>query len=212
MARTRRRTSYRRSRRWNPDAVPAPVTAKTNPRHRRGRKSRRNPRHRHHAKSARARRYFKGYSKRRVSHVIDYALGRFNPKRSGRGRARTNPKHSYRYVRGPKRGKFKRSLYRRHAIGRGRARTNPAQFPMPFFSAMTNPGRRGRKSRTRRNHPIKRKDARAMKRVLRGHGYRCSPRRGHARAPRKGDPHYYVKMYKYRMAKYPGDPSMWGLS
>lgn len=68
--------------------------------------------------------------------------------------------------------------------GRGRGRTrrncggsrrNPAQFPMPFVSAM-NPGRRRGKRggmRTRRNHPISRRDARSMKRVLRQHKYKC---------------------------------------
>jgi hypothetical protein len=68
----------------------------------------------------------------------------------------------------------------RRGRGRGRGRSrrncgsmrNPAQFPMPFVSAM-NP-RRGRgRRRGRRNPPIRRKDARAMKRVLRTHHYRC---------------------------------------
>lgn len=158
MARTRRKHSYRRSRRWNPDAVvAAPAPAKTNPRHSRSRgrgRTRRNGWHMdreisssRHAKRhrSRARKHFKGYSRRKAAHVVDYALGRMNP----HGRK-----------------------------SRGRARTNPAQFPMPFFSAMTNPGRRSRTRRharggLRRNHPIKRKDARAMKRVLRSHHYSC---------------------------------------
>lgn len=215
MARTRRRASYRRSRRWNPDAAPAAVAApaKTNPRRRisrrtrrhypaasasecrawRGRRAHANPgswhmdrevRSARHAKRHRssARKHFKGYSRRKAAHVVDYALGRFNPKRGRKSRG-----HKARGHRGHKRGK--RTSYRRYKSrnarhtkhyrskgrskarhGRGRARSNPAQFPMPFFSAMTNPGRR---SRTRRNHPIKRKDARAMKRVLRSHHYSC---------------------------------------
>ena len=74
--------------------------------------------------------------------------GRLNPRRGrGRGRGRT----------------------RRNCGG---SRRNPAQFPMPFVSAM-NPGRRRGKRRGRRNPPIRRKDARAMKRVLRTHHYRC---------------------------------------
>lgn len=69
----------------------------------------------------------------------------------------------------------------RHRAKRGRhhSRRNPMQFPVPFVSAL-NPGRRrGRKSRrncgmpSRRNHPISRRDAKSMKRVLRQHRYKC---------------------------------------
>lgn len=265
MARTRRKHSYRRSRRWNPDAVvaaPAPAktnpitytqlasgawvagddriagvgvgatrkaaerafhatqarrrfdasrmgSAKTNPRHSRSRRGRtrrngwhmdREIRSSRHAKRhrSRARKHFKGYSRRKAAHVVDYALGRMNPRgrksrahkaRGHRGHAKRSRRHrrtespvkffaKYRKNhRGIKRGDY-HNRYRRNCG----PRTNPAQFPMPFFSAMTNPGHRGhrghrgrktRHMRTRRNHPIKRKDARAMKRVLRQHHYSC---------------------------------------
>lgn len=63
---------------------------------------------------------------------------------------------------------------RRKGRGRFKRGRNPAQFPMPFASAM-NPRRRGRGKR--RNPPISRKEARALRkamkverRVLRRHG------------------------------------------
>ncbi len=63
---------------------------------------------------------------------------------------------------------------RRKGRGRFKRGRNPAQFPMPFASAM-NPRRRGRGKR--RNPPISKRDARAMRRgikaerrVLRRHG------------------------------------------
>ncbi len=68
--------------------------------------------------------------------------------------------------------------------GRGRARRNPSQFPMPFMSALVNPGRRGRKGR--RNPRIKRSEARAMGRVLKRHGYKCSTSSRRSRRSRRG--------------------------
>jgi len=50
-------------------------------------------------------------------------------------------------------------------IMRKGSKHNPAQFPMPFASAL-NP------YRSRRNHPINRKQARSMGKVLRQHGYK----------------------------------------
>jgi hypothetical protein len=93
-----------------------------------------------------------------------------NPKRRGTKRGHRGSKnkrrgralnHEMRYQKGSAAKAWRKG---RKSKARARRR-NPAQFPMPFTSAM-NP-------RRKRNHPISRRDAASMKRVLRSHKYRC---------------------------------------
>lgn len=113
-------------------------------------------------------------------HIKPYEVSRFL-KDLGHGRHANKGHYRYDDMHGEYQTMSRNPRGRR---GRGRGRTrrncggsrrNPAQFPMPLVSAM-NPRRRGkgrRKMRTRRNHPISRRDARSMKRVLRQHKYKC---------------------------------------
>lgn len=265
MARTRRRHSYRKSRRWNPDAVSAAVAAaptKTNPhtfikRLPDGSSVRVTPEGKvtvldsdgsvHDRWSLKAYevprllRNLKGakrankYDYRADAVADEYHTVSMNPRHR---KARRSRKHgSYRksrrnrtsastrhYVH-KKRGRGKVRSWRKKTLGRSRSRSNPAQFPPPYFSAMSNPKRKQTRSqkrkravrgmnralhssagkskklrrarkwhrslvhgrsesksprtwrasyrKTRRNSPIRKKDARALKRVLRTHHYRC---------------------------------------
>jgi hypothetical protein len=213
MARTRRKHSYRKSKRWNPGRSHRTGSKRAKrSQNRRGirasskgfRKAKRRGRTsvttrkfmklRRHAKNPGGvfHRTLRDGSKITVTehgsvtvhdeggreydsyHIKPYEVNRFL-KDLGHGR-HANKGH-YRYD--DMAGEYQ-TLSRNPKRGRGRSRRNPAQFPMPFVSAM-NPRRRGRKTRrncgggmrTRRNHPISRRDARSMKRVLRQHKYKC---------------------------------------
>lgn len=232
MARTRRRRSYRKSRRWNPDAVPAVVAAaptKANPHtyikrlpdgstvrvttegkvtvldsdgsvhDRWSIKEYEIPRLLRNLKAAKR---ANKYDYRADAVADEYNTVSMNPRRrkvSGYARAvrkQEKAKRALRRARHAKGNSSKRvrrfNKWRvaahgwdnglkfpakrpRHGVRRSK-RSNPAQFPPPYFSAMSNP-RRGKKrsarGKVRRNSPIRKKDARALKRVLRTHHYRC---------------------------------------
>lgn len=210
MGRSRRRTSYKKNRRWNPSARPNENDIPT-VRMGKGGKGR-NPRYSRHLSDGgvvevddlglvtvkdRSGHQYDRYSIDRghlrsfindLRHAGKRSMARDWSANEGvleeAYAARRNPRH-------------RRGRGRKQARGRGRRR-NPAQFPMPFTSAM-NPRRRGRKRRNPaqfpmpftsamnprrrrrncggmprgRNHPISRRDASAMKRVLRQHRYSC---------------------------------------
>lgn len=187
MGRTHRRTSYRRSKRWNPSRYQSDEQANAITRKyvRKGR----NP--------GNFTRYLGDGSKVTVSSdgqvtVSDHG-GVFSRYRIGHARlahfirdlqkpsGRTN-KYDYQGESLQSEGSY--SVHLNPGRGhRGKRRKGRARRPLKSWK----PKRRrhgGRKSRSRRNPRIKRREAKAISRVLKRHGYRCAGKRRRSRRGR----------------------------